>query len=67
MTDEHDGLRDRALRGGTSLLDKLAGLTDAEWDELTHRMTKHFQRELAARGMVIVPAESEIRRRNVDD
>jgi hypothetical protein len=54
-----EGLRARAERGGTSLLDKLATLTDEEWDELTHRMQKHFQRELDRRGYAIVPKDEQ--------
>jgi hypothetical protein len=51
-----DGLFQRAQTRATPLLRKLANLTDDEWSELTHRMTKHFDRELARRGMVVVPA-----------
>ncbi len=51
-----DGLRDRAKHGGTPLLVKLAALSDDEWAELTHRMTKHFKREITARGLTLVAA-----------
>lgn len=57
MPEPEDGLRDRARQGGTPLLDKLAALTDDEWAELTHRMSKHFERELHRRGLVIVAAD----------
>jgi len=54
MSGELDGLYQRAQTRATPLLTKLADLSDEEWGELTHRMTKHFERELGNRGMVIV-------------
>lgn len=38
----------------TPLMDKMAALTDEEWDELTWRLKKHLHREMEARGIVMV-------------
>lgn len=49
-----DTLYERAKTRQTALLGKLNDLSDEEWDELTHRMSQHFQRELNARGLMLV-------------
>lgn len=53
-----DGLYQRAQTRATPLLSKLADLSEEDWDELTHRMRKHFTREMAVRGLVFVRAGS---------
>jgi hypothetical protein len=54
---ETDGLYQRAQTRATPLLTKLADFSDQEWAELTHRMRKHFEREMHARGLTLTPED----------
>ena len=46
-----------------SLDDVLNGMTDEDWAELTRRLTKHYQRQLRAKGYELIP-EGELLRRD---